>query len=450
MNKSINAIVQITIPPKGWEKEDAILYHSDEVTNLSIELSKMYAKRVGADYYLITKPKINFKHPTWERFQLFDDEWINKYQNILYLDTDVFPWPDAPNIFDFINVKAFNTAIHYSGKTFNGKPAFNAGVFVLNKHCARVMRSFFKKDLWEKKLLKDPDWEDSKELNDIAQNPDIIHHRLSPKWNIKNSPDAYFTHMWGFKKKDKPNSSAIIRAKKILGNLNKETIELHKFNINLKNKKIPFYYKKLERNNSYYFAQIINGEVYKKINLKNKANLIIDLGANFGAASVCFALRYPDAIILSFEPVSESYKILTLNTESFSQISCYKLAASDKTDKEKIFIDDNKLGRSSLVKDHLNYSFSQSEIVETINFNEFIKENNIEKIDIIKIDVEGSEYKILKSIKKFLINIEVIYIEIHGKKNMEQVRKILSQTHFESGPLKETDSLVETIFVNKN
>ena len=219
MKLNKNAIVQIFIPSKGWELEKTYVnWQSEEVINLSVQLTRLYAKRVNAQHLFISKAKIFFRHPAFERFQLFEDEWVNNFDNILHLDTDVFPWTNAPNIFDFINNKAFNTAIHCAGKTLNGIPSFNAGVYVLNKFCAINMRKYFKKNLWLEKFKKDPNWEDSKELNEIAQKPEIIHHRLLPIWNIKNSPDAYFTHMWGALKKNNPNALAIIKARNILKN----------------------------------------------------------------------------------------------------------------------------------------------------------------------------------------------------------------------------------------
>ena len=95
-----NLIVQIFMNKKGWEEEHRLDGQSEQVLFLSNALVKYYAKKNNSDYKLITKPIINFKHPTWERFQLFDDKWIDTYDNILYLDTDVFTWPDAPNIFE--------------------------------------------------------------------------------------------------------------------------------------------------------------------------------------------------------------------------------------------------------------------------------------------------------------------------------------------------------------
>lgn len=208
-----NVIVQIFMDKKGWEEENRLDAQSEQVLFLSNVLVKHYAKKINSDYKLITKPIINFKHPTWERFQLFDDQWINNYDNILYLDTDVFTWPEAPNIFELLDNTAFNIVKHCNNKTYNGHPMFNAGVFAINKSCAIEMRKFIKKENWLKRFVIDPTWEDSKELNTISQTANIKSNWLESKWNMKNDPDAFFTHMWGNQKKLFPNMPAIIKAK---------------------------------------------------------------------------------------------------------------------------------------------------------------------------------------------------------------------------------------------
>ena len=214
-----NLIVQIFIDKKGWEEEHRLDAQSQEVLILSNILVKYYAEKNDSDYKLISKPIINFKHPTWERFQLFNDEWIKNYKNILYLDTDVFAWPDSPNIFDFIDENSFNVVKRVNDGLWNGLPSFNAGVFAINKNCAIEMRKFLSKSNWLKSFEKDPLWEDSKELNTLAQISNIKINWLDQTWNIKNDPDAYFTHLWGNLKKLNPTMSAIIKAKKIVKQL---------------------------------------------------------------------------------------------------------------------------------------------------------------------------------------------------------------------------------------
>ena len=141
-----NLIVQVFIDKKGWEHEHRLNAQSDEVLYLSTSLVKNYAKINNADYKLITKPKINFKHPTWERFQFFEDNWTKNYANILYLDTDVFTWPSSPNIFKYLKSDCFNVVDHYYKKRFNNLPMFNAGVFAVNKTSARIMKSYISKE----------------------------------------------------------------------------------------------------------------------------------------------------------------------------------------------------------------------------------------------------------------------------------------------------------------
>ena len=219
-----NLIVQIFMDKKGWEEENRLDAQSEQVLFLSNVLVKHYAKKINSDYKLITKPIINFKHPTWERFQLFEDEWINNYDNILYLDTDIFTWPEAPNIFELLDNTAFNVVRHCNNKTYNGHPMFNAGVFSINKTCAIEMRKFFKKEKWLKRYEIDPLWEDSKELNTIFQTANIKSNWLDARWNMKNDPNAFFTHMWGNQKKIFPNMPSIIKAK----NCVKKIMELQK------------------------------------------------------------------------------------------------------------------------------------------------------------------------------------------------------------------------------
>ena len=223
-----NIIVQVFIDKKGWEEEHRLNAQSKEVLILSNILVRNYAKIVNADYKLINKPVIKFKHPTWERFQIFEDQWINSYDNILYLDTDVFTWPNSPNIFDFINNNSLNTVTHCNNKLFNGSPMFNAGVFAINKTCALEMRKFFRKDLWLKSFEKDHLWEDSKELNNVAQKARISRNWLDPLWNMKNIPDAYFTHLWGNQKKFSPNMPSINKAKIFAKKIIEESKELSK------------------------------------------------------------------------------------------------------------------------------------------------------------------------------------------------------------------------------
>jgi hypothetical protein len=224
MNK--NAIVQIFIKAKKNQKNFLNSYHNNEVLRLSKILTKNYAKKVGAKYFFITKPKIKFIHPCWERFQLFSRKWTGKFNNILFLDTDIFTWLSAPNIFNFIDSSAFNSMDYYKNKIKYNLKIFNTGAFVLNEKSASFIRKHIKKKDWIKRIKKYDNWNDGLELNYIIKKSAVKHHKLSHKWNTQNQFNAYFTHLWGNKKKISPNSYAIIKARIFCKYLNAKEIIL--------------------------------------------------------------------------------------------------------------------------------------------------------------------------------------------------------------------------------
>jgi len=61
---------------------------------------KAYAKRIGADFRSITSQKVSQTTPHWEKFQI--SKLLDKYDRILYLDTDLIVKQDCPNLFDVV------------------------------------------------------------------------------------------------------------------------------------------------------------------------------------------------------------------------------------------------------------------------------------------------------------------------------------------------------------
>ena len=96
---------------------------------------------------------------------------------------------------------------------------------------------------------------------------------------------------------------------------------------------------------------------------------------------------------------------------------------------------------SSLVKNDATWNFTRKLVllsrkefvtykVHTITLDSFVKKNKIKSIDILKIDIEGSEYELLKGAKNTLNKnkIKIILVEILAKKNfyIKKEKKILN------------------------
>jgi len=159
----------------------------------------------------------------------------------------------------------------------------------------------------------------------------------------------------------------------------------------------------------------INESLYLKKILNSNMNFI-DIGANQGEFSVLACSIIKNGKVISFEPVNELNNLLTENIElnNFKNIEINNFGLSDNEGLLPIYNSssstNNNEGLSSLYK-----SDSRSNFVQNVQLKKFddIYFEKLDRLDFIKIDIEGAELYALKgmvkSIKKFkpIILIEV-------------------------------------------
>lgn len=145
----------------------------------------------------------------------------------------------------------------------------------------------------------------------------------------------------------------------------------------------------------------------KYLNIKD-SEIVFDIGANFGIMSLQFAKVASKAKVYSFEPthyaLNRFKKNLSLNPELAKRIIPVNTFISAKTETNadiKAFsswkVDAND-SSENLHPVHLGTA-KGTEGVGSITLNDFCLQNNIPKIDFIKIDTDGHEYEILKGAK---------------------------------------------------
>ena len=118
----------------------------EEIAKFTHPTLKNYANKIGADFYKINTCETT---PHWAKFQLY--ELLNKYDRIIYLDTDLIVRDDCPDLFDIVpynQIGSFNEARFASreytffetakaygidpSKIWDGK-YYNSGVLVISK-----------------------------------------------------------------------------------------------------------------------------------------------------------------------------------------------------------------------------------------------------------------------------------------------------------------------------
>lgn len=144
-----------------------------------------------------------------------------------------------------------------------------------------------------------------------------------------------------------------------------------------------------------------------------------DIGASIGYYSLLAAKINPNGLIYSFEPSAGAYYYLCENikiNKFCNKIIPHPVAISDRIGIAEFSEIYNKKypGVYNLSGEHnlgtKNILNSKKTEVRSITLNNFVAENNIPKIDLIKIDTEGCEDLILENADKIIIKFQPIII----------------------------------------
>lgn len=167
----------------------------------------------------------------------------------------------------------------------------------------------------------------------------------------------------------------------------------------------------IENNGELFFIRSISN-YYKT----HKEKLVLfDVGANIGNYSNVLAETFKDrATIYAFEPFSVPYIKLKELSGSHSQIIPYQIGFSDKNENLTIYSSDefSEIG-GVYNRDFIfhNIPHDKEEINRFVTIEFFCKENAINHIHFLKIDVEGHELSVLKGAVALLNNEQIDFIQ---------------------------------------
>lgn len=161
---------------------------------------------------------------------------------------------------------------------------------------------------------------------------------------------------------------------------------------------------------------------------KNKeVEVIFDVGACHALESVELAKKYPNAKVYTFEANPVSYDVCLKNTEGYNSINVINEAVNDydgtckfyPMDKDKTVTtwEDGNQGASSLYRANGAYDFVEKYVqyeieVPCTRLDTFCEKNDIDKIDIIWMDLQGAELKALQSLGPLLETVQIIHTEL--------------------------------------
>ena len=182
-----------------------------------------------------------------------------------------------------------------------------------------------------------------------------------------------------------------------------------------------------KENTEVQIAEVLVGEHYKRGMVK-KDMTIIDCGANIGLASIFF--KDWAKVIYALEPSSHNYECLLKNIELYPNIKPFQVGLAARTSHEWL-----RTNNDDPIAESLFGSGPPIEQVRLLSIEDFMNEQKIEHVDLLKMDAEGAEYIIFPSqaFGKVAPKIDYIVGETHyfGTLIPEYIPMILADQGFD-------------------
>ena len=163
----------------------------------------------------------------------------------------------------------------------------------------------------------------------------------------------------------------------------------------------------------------------------NKDSIVFDIGGYIGDFSNSIYEKYKCKIYI-FEPSPLFYKICVERFKNKEKIVCFNYGLSDS---ENEFLLSNEKEASSISK---KTKVTIGETVKIRKFSKVFQKLQINQIDLLKVNIEGSEYNLMPHIieEKLIEKINNIQIQFHifvsdAKNKRDEIIKSLGKTHKE-------------------
>jgi FkbM family methyltransferase len=168
-------------------------------------------------------------------------------------------------------------------------------------------------------------------------------------------------------------------------------------------------------------------DIYTILQNFDKKSVIIECGGHLGTDTERLCKQFSDGMVYCIEANPTLYNNLQEKLGHLSNLKLYHSALSNVNGTIDFYVDCNKAGdggASSLLKASesylINYIKEEHKIqVPSITMQKFLSDQQIQRVDLLWLDVEGFEYYILESSSDALKNIKYIYTEV----NFQEFRK---------------------------
>lgn len=157
---------------------------------------------------------------------------------------------------------------------------------------------------------------------------------------------------------------------------------------------------------------------------------IIDAGANVGYSTLWFALEYPSAQVVALEPEPENFQVATRNLKGLPNVHLLNVGLMDFNGKGLVI--ETGLGPDAFRVIQGDSTWTTGEVVasiECVNVESIIERFGIRQVDLLKMDIEGSEVEVFQSSQGWIGEVNAIVAEMHDRFRPGAMRSFMNATN---------------------
>ena len=159
-----------------------------------------------------------------------------------------------------------------------------------------------------------------------------------------------------------------------------------------------------------------------------RLKLLPDGGANIGLSTIYFKSLFPKSKIVAFEPDIKIFKILKENVESFGLKDVDLVNKGLWKENTKLAFNSEGADAGAINMD--SHKSKSSNKIKVVDLKPYLNQ----RVEFLKLDIEGSETIVLKAIESSLHNVEKIFVEYHSyigqEQTLNEIIEILKKNNF--------------------
>ena len=161
---------------------------------------------------------------------------------------------------------------------------------------------------------------------------------------------------------------------------------------------------------------------------KFRPSVIIDVGANVGAAAIWFHVSFPYAKIIALEPSPSLFDLLEENTAGIASIDACNVGFGNENRECDLYVGSANVAQNSLVEHSGTDGRKESVVIRKAS--EELDAMGVDHVSILKVDTEGCEIPILEDLTRWMDRIAAVYVEYHSEEDRREIDRLMAEHFF--------------------